>query len=168
MPHSLSQSPCQHHPHMLHQGNRRDKARGSRDLWLCIIFVLSRKMAMALTLVRRTPSAAVWTRLPRPLPRRQLPTGLLEPTGTTSQMGTGRPQSQAKPDRRWSSGLTRSLRPPRAFATQPSHRLHPSRRPSPSLFLPLERTRPPRASSAGRLGPCTRAKPSTAPSYLLK
>lgn len=44
MPHSLSQSPCQHHPHMLHQGSRRDKARGSRDLWLYIIFVLSRKM----------------------------------------------------------------------------------------------------------------------------
>lgn len=168
MPHSLSQSPCQHLPHMLHQGSRRDKARGSRDLWLYIIFVLSRKMVTALTLVKRTPSPAVWTHLHRRLPRQQLPTGLLEPTETTSQTGTGHPRSQAKPDHRWSSGLTRSLRPPRAFATRPSHRLHPSRRLSPSLFLPLERTRPLRASSAGRLGPCTPAKPSTAPSYRLK
>lgn len=95
MPHSLSQSPCQHHPHMLHQGSRRDKARGSRDLWLYIIFVLSRKMVTALTLVKRTPSPAVWTHLPRRLPRQQLPTGLLEPTETTSQTGTGRPRCKS-------------------------------------------------------------------------
>lgn len=59
------------------------------------------------------------------------------------------PLAQAKPDHRWSSGLTRSLRPPRAFATRPSHRLHPSRRLSPSLFLPLERTRPLRGAWLG-------------------
>lgn len=42
MPHPLSQSPS--HPPMLHQDNRRDKARGPRDLWLCIISAFSWRM----------------------------------------------------------------------------------------------------------------------------